>query len=1330
MESSDSPRDSGGANSAQGAAQRISLRARLMRRFSVAIGRKKKDGHRSTPSSPPLAERRTIPLMPPAGDSRESASQPPAETDAIENGEANEQTAIPKKVEAENADPQPAFTTNDASAEEAPPKPPKPKPRGSILSRMRRASRTAVELVGSAPPKAASDQNDDDRGEHPKQGGLNAFKKALSGRKLGAAATASGGDKEEPDKVVQAGTVKSLISQTNTKSAANPGKPTGLVAKEKIATPVNTDAKADPAKADVRASTAKGKPVAKVEESISTSARSAGSSASKVKFDESARLSDAKKGPVNRQASSSPAPDEKESGSNSRPLSMALKKHHSFDEKRQSRKSVSKYRSAAEGGLELSPHEQAFMPGDLLKRLGQSAGQLPPAPSVFPGQGAVLFVDVSGFTRLAERLNKENVPVTASQKLAATITRVLEVLAQVCLDCGGEVGKFAGDALLCVWESNDLNKAELLAKHCAVQMLTEMENLNRIEKVDLQIHGGVAKGSIVHFHFGSSDDDLRWYLISGEAVAAATTLVDVANAGEFCCQEGIAKGLPSILDENDVSPRPDGRKGFKISKDVDSGNMFSSFRGISMPKQQKAAIKDDDAPRHTKSLARGKKELPTTFLTSTSDLPPRPNFPPEHSNISAVLKDGLPRSCNVYIPSALRDQLNERSEKKGEMRRRVAAMFVEIGTLVMTEDELLKQTVGDTKLDSLNSAFVTMTRIVHAFEGEVRDMLFDDKGCVYIAIFGAHCEEEKEHHPWNMLAVKAGMAIVNEVPSARIGVSIGTCFVGMAGVIERRTDFVVVGHEVNMSARYMSNARPGQVLVSSGIYSSTKEEIKYGPEIQIMVGKGEYAKQRSVYSPLEESHRRASFQASYRRSMGGGGVFIGRTQEIQAIEANMNKISNGRSGVMVIEAPPGRGKSSIVSRAKRMGRGKIKIVSGQALSTERNTPYFTFRQVLEAYTGIRPSMTSSESRTIIEMIEAGKGEKINIMALALAMPWISESSEQKNKVQGTGKDSITPDRVADTFLQIIRLNFDRSNEKSALIVLEDVHWMDKESLEMLLRLIDGLEKLQKVAILMTFRADEPEKTVNVFEAMEFAAYGDDPEAKTKESQRKELIGTLKSKAHKLKFNSLWIDLPPLPKPDATKFAEKLLGGELNELSAQKMWDQAKGDPFYLELLAQWLVEKSMIRQEKAGTIHVACDPSAFPKTSDELIQNRMSKLTEDQRRVLQLAASGGEVFDAVYVSSVSKALATAESRPGDALSTDAVMAGLNAASDIELVTFITDSVKRDEAQQRWKFKHDLIYRAIWLQILAPRRNMLDRIAATDRKKLALRLKSSFFENPA
>jgi hypothetical protein len=58
-------------------------------------------------------------------------------------------------------------------------------------------------------------------------------------------------------------------------------------------------------------------------------------------------------------------------------------------------------------------------------------------------------------------------------------------------------------------------------------------------------------------------------------------------------------------------------------------------------------------------------------------------------------------------------------------------------------------------------------------------------------MWGAHIEEENEIYHWQNLAVKAAMAICNEIKGSRAGVSSGTCFVGFAGVPKRRSDFVV-----------------------------------------------------------------------------------------------------------------------------------------------------------------------------------------------------------------------------------------------------------------------------------------------------------------------------------------------------------------------------------------------------------------------------------------------------------------------------------------------------------------------------------------------------------
>ena len=84
--------------------------------------------------------------------------------------------------------------------------------------------------------------------------------------------------------------------------------------------------------------------------------------------------------------------------------------------------------------------ECAFLPTELRRRLGR-LGNLPPAPSVFKSRGAVMFVDVSGFTSLGEELRASHGPVQGGQMLAERITHVISQLATLCLDFGGDVSK-------------------------------------------------------------------------------------------------------------------------------------------------------------------------------------------------------------------------------------------------------------------------------------------------------------------------------------------------------------------------------------------------------------------------------------------------------------------------------------------------------------------------------------------------------------------------------------------------------------------------------------------------------------------------------------------------------------------------------------------------------------------------------------------------------------------------------------------------------------------------------------------------------------------------
>ena len=933
-----------------------------------------------------------------------------------------------------------------------------------------------------------------------------------------------------------------------------------------------------------------------------------------------------------------------------------------------------KHRARAGSVFQMSEAERAFLPREVQRRLGARVGQLPPAPSVFPGFGAVLFVDISGFTALGERLRERFPAERAAELLSNHVVQVLDSLSRICLQFNGDVAKFAGDALLCVWEGTEEDDAMDRARACSVEMLMWVRGYNRSAGSEaLAIHGGVAKGSLLHFHLGSPDDDLRWYLVAGEAVAGATTMVDDASPGEIVVYDntvvgkirrdsigesldddasgggsfreggitggsfnsltggaggdggsaagtvsgvaGTAGDIPpgsphgsqhSVLsagrgsnagDPGAMSPLLRGgrsqrsnsimaspntsvlRKNYRSQRKLSqsSSGMLKkegSKSGGGMMEITGAAIPESDAEDDTVTPLTNMEGLEITRLSppmrlsqDASALSPRPasvsqssrpqspgggggggfggmdlfQFLMSTSRLTAdseaphldkrarvntdedpYLRGGLPRTGNVYIPRSLRQALRKGVPPR-EMRPHVSVIFVGLEELSISEDELLTRRILDDKLDLLNRAFVDMTRITHSFEGEVRDLLFDDKGCIFIAVFGAHKVVEMSE----LKAVKAALAISNEVENARIGVAVGTCFAGLCGTAKRH-DFVVMGHEVNMSARYMGNADPGEVLVSPEIQARTLEFIEY-EEIKVVLGKSvDSGKTRPAYRPNAEIARRPSFLAQYRYGQLDKDLFVGRQTELRTIERVLNETcfgiflgKNGEvknrspsSGIILLEAVGGMGKSSLVSRARKMGKGRIKIVTGSASSLEQHTRFYAFEQVFEAFTGLREGLTKSEVNAIVFEHEQVIKKQIDREALNYLLPFL-RNAKDSSAAPGTppsrkvsrwrgrkianstveevseitdadlGLDSgeadvgeaggISPalmERITDTAMLLLRAGRKTngaSGAQGALVIVEDVHWLDIASLHLLLAIVSRLAELRSFVFMLTHR---------------------------------------------------------------------------------------------------------------------------------------------------------------------------------------------------------------------------------------------------------------------
>jgi class 3 adenylate cyclase len=109
-------------------------------------------------------------------------------------------------------------------------------------------------------------------------------------------------------------------------------------------------------------------------------------------------------------------------------------------------------------------------------------------------EGTVLFADVSGFTSMAEELSR--LDTEGAEILSEILNRYFSRMVQIVHSFGGEVMRFAGDSISCLFAGNQ--KARKAARNAALEMQKEIhhfENLRTpLRKYSLQMKIGIASG--------------------------------------------------------------------------------------------------------------------------------------------------------------------------------------------------------------------------------------------------------------------------------------------------------------------------------------------------------------------------------------------------------------------------------------------------------------------------------------------------------------------------------------------------------------------------------------------------------------------------------------------------------------------------------------------------------------------------------------------------------------------------------------------------------------------------------------------------------------------
>jgi class 3 adenylate cyclase/tetratricopeptide (TPR) repeat protein len=182
-----------------------------------------------------------------------------------------------------------------------------------------------------------------------------------------------------------------------------------------------------------------------------------------------------------------------------------------------------------------STNLSSHVPRVLLRRLMTAPDQL-----VHTVDGTVVFADISGFTRLSERLARHG--REGAEQLVDTINWCFSELLADAYANGGSLLKFGGDALL-LWFDGEEHSVRACTS--AMAMRSTLRRIGRIRlgsgSVVLRMSVGVHSGSYETFLVGGSH---REYVIAGPATSTAVAMEGLASAGQILLSADTARLLP------------------------------------------------------------------------------------------------------------------------------------------------------------------------------------------------------------------------------------------------------------------------------------------------------------------------------------------------------------------------------------------------------------------------------------------------------------------------------------------------------------------------------------------------------------------------------------------------------------------------------------------------------------------------------------------------------------------------------------------------------------------------------------------------------------------
>jgi class 3 adenylate cyclase/tetratricopeptide (TPR) repeat protein len=611
---------------------------------------------------------------------------------------------------------------------------------------------------------------------------------------------------------------------------------------------------------------------------------------------------------------------------------------------------------------------------------------------------------------------------------------------------------------------------------------------------------------------------------------------------------------------------------------------------------------------------------------------------------TAVAPPAVPASPESYTPKPLAERiLRSRGALEGE-RKQVTVLFSDIkGSM-----ELIQGSDPEEARRILDPTIGAMMSAVHRYEGTVNKVLGDG----IMALFGAPIahEDHAVRACYAALAMQKALRELSERTRHEFGVEVQVRTGIHSGEVVVRTigndltmDYDAIGPTTHLASRMEQLAPPDTIRITADTLRLAEGLVQVRALGPIPV--------KGLPRPIEafELTGAASVRSRLQASAAAGFTrFVGREGEMDALNGALDRAGRGSGQVVAVVGEPGVGKSRLYYEFVRSHRAaQWLVLESGSVSHGKATAYLPLIDLFRRYFEIEGTDDPRRIRErvtgkLLTLDEALRPTLPAFLAL-LDVPvedasWANSDPAQRRR------------RTLDACRALL---LREAQVQPTIVVFEDLHWTDSESLAFIDSLVESLPKAS-LLLLVNFRP--------------------------------EFRGAWSAKSY---YTRIRID--PLQPQGAAELLQDRIGDDASlRTLKQLLIERTEGNPFFLEESVRTLIESGALVGERGDyRLVAALTAIALPVTVQTVLAARIDRLGPEDKRLLQSASVVGKDFAFVLLRDIADA------------AIDALQGGL---VNLQAAEFIYET--RLFPDPEYTFKHALTHDVAYGSLLAERRRTL------------------------